>query len=250
MINGLVLGQSWVAKELGTILECPVVPLLRAPEHQLYSDEKTTPVVIHADGAPFEEVPLNAWRWVLRTLATRVIFAEAYWLQVSTVDVLAGAFYTRPYTVSDNIRPWGFRGKVMAALEWALPSLGYSTAIVRYGLLYSSQAKGGLYDWLLDTVKRGYAAVAPEIVSPTPIGDFAKALKWVMATRREGVFHAANQGKATYKDMAELLADKMRWPKPSIEFVPSDAKPPSLALISTVRLRPWQHAMTESLRET
>ena len=248
MMNALVLGQSWVAEELGAILECPVASLLRAPEHQLYSDDETTPVIIHADSVSPEEVPLNSWRWVFRTLATRVLFAEAYWLQVSTVDVLAGAFYTRPYTVSDNVRPWGFGGKVMATLEWALPSLGYPTAIVRHSSLYNGQAKAGLYNWLLDTIKRGHATVAPEIVSPTSIGDFAKALEWVISTRREGTFHAANRGKATYKDMTELLADKMQWPRPAIEFAPSDLGPPSLALISTVRLRPWQYAMVEPLK--
>ena len=234
MIGCLVIGESWVAHAIAKYMGHIAVPPERAKAHLIFEDPL---VVIHADTCPTLDSSLGAWEWVLYTLAMRRLFNKGHWIQHSPIEVLAGAARQRPYGAAAEVRPLGFVGQIGAALEWGLRSLDLDFAIVRSGLLYDD-APGHLLRWAVDLVRTGFGQAPEEIVSPTPIDLFAKAIENLAHSRNEGIYHAACQGQASYQDIIRATATHMEMPTPIVDY--GSDLPANLSLTSTTKLGRWQ----------
>jgi len=236
MIGCLVIGESWAAKAIAKYMGHIAVPPERAKAHLIFEDPL---VVIHADTCPTLDSSLGAWEWVLYTLAMRRLFNKSHWIQHSPIEVLSGAARQRPYGAAAEVRPLGFVGQIGAALEWGLRSLDLDFAIVRSGLLYDD-APGHLLRWAVDLVRTGFGQAPSEIVSPTPVDLFAKAIENLAHSRNEGIYHAACQGQASYRDIIRTTATHMEMSTPIVDYYSGPIAPVNLSLTSTTKLGRWQ----------
>lgn len=240
VIDCLVLGQTWVARAVAKRLDTRAFPLSRAEGHL-----RQCSLVVHADTCPNLDNPLGAWRWVLQTLALRVLFGSHHWIQCSSPYVVAGANHQRPYSASAERRPLQFQGEVATALEWGLLSLGLQTTIVRPSLLYAADLPNGLLRWAIGAVETGVCQVPSMISSPTPVMSFANAVASLARTRDVGIYHAACQGQASHGDIVTETAACLDLPAPTM--VGSRGPPANLSLTSTARLGHWKTVLWESL---
>jgi len=230
MFDGLVVGSSWVAQEIGRLLEAAVVLPERLRHHPM-----PVGVVINAVDRPVGKTPYQRWQWMTTTLAERIL-SQSYWIQVSTAAVLAGSKYQRPFRAAHPIFPLGLDGQIRAALEWALLSLGYPTAIARRSVLYSAAVEDTLPHWALDVARQEQAVVPRSTITPTAIEDFVKGLQWLMKEQRRGTFHVANRGSVTHKEIVRWTAERAGLPEPTILTEGGEF---NMALVSNVRLRNW-----------
>ena len=244
MINCVVVGDSWVAQAVATHMGLTAISMKRVLAYPAFD---MIPVIVHADTCPNLDMPLRAWEWALRTLAMRGAYAKCHWIQRSLVEVLAGASRQRPYGAAAEVRPLGLAGQVGASLEWGLQGLGHSLAIVRSGLLYDAEP-GRLLRWAHDLVRNGLGRAPSEIISPTPVDLFAGAIEKLARSRKEGIYHAACQGQASYAHVIRATATHMQMTTPIVDFV-HPHKPTNLSLASTTRLGFWQDVYLDRLRD-
>lgn len=248
-MHGFTIGSSWVAQAVGSLLGIPVVPLSRAAIQELYTAGPVKATIIHADSQPPETTAYNRWRWMFQALSARIVWREAYWIQLSTLRVLTGSHYQRPYKASDPVQPLDITGQIMASLEWGVLSLGYPAAVVRTGLLYD-RGYGPVLPWLLGLANSDApSTVAAEIVSPTSIADLCQAIQWLIKNNRVGVFHAANSGQTSYQHLAHWLAKELGRPKPKLREVTAGVGLANLSVTSNIRLRSWKDAMRDTLAD-
>lgn len=239
MKRGLVIGESTTAREIAHCIGLPRVSLGRADQEIL----KRNRFVIHADMPP-DVYPMGKWAWLFRTLATRVLYADSFWLQISSVMVVAGNGYVRPYRAADPINPIGIDGQVLAALEWALPGLGYPVATVRKSVLIDDQ----FIKWGMEMLRSERPMVAPTRMSPTCISDFATRVLRVADLEQEGLVHMASRGVGTYKDVLLTIAEIQGIDHPEITVAPMIVSTlTNVALAPTFKTRPWRSSIIDFL---
>jgi dTDP-4-dehydrorhamnose reductase len=205
-------------------------------------------VVIHAaaftdvDGA--ERNPEQA-RAVNETgskhVAAAAQAAGAYLIGVGTDFVFAGDGGA-PFSEDAPTQPLSVYGETKLAGEHAILATSPSFAVARTAWLYGGSGKH--FPRTVLTVLRdrgGIDVVDDEFGSPTFAGDLAEALVQLAARRAAGVFHLANEGRASRFELARTvarcagLAPEMVRPVSTAEFLAKYPLPARRPADSTLR---------------
>jgi dTDP-4-dehydrorhamnose reductase len=135
------------------------------------------------------------------------------------------------------------------------------SAVVRTAWLYGNGGRNFVDTILLALDERGNLEVVNDQVgSPTYVADLSGALAALLQGRAEGLYHVANQGEASWFDLAREAArltgrmpERIR-PATTAE-VPRPAKRPAHSVLDCRRvakehgiaLRPWREALADYL---
>ena len=142
-------------------------------------------------------------------------------------------------------------------LEAGGPCYVVRTAVIFGPKGYSDLSKKSFVEIMLQlaATRDSVEAVADEVNSVTYAPDLAGATRDLLAAAPPpGIYHATNQGAASWFDMAGEIfrvtgQNVILKPVPSTRF-PRKAKRPARAVLMNSKLpplRPWQHALTEFL---
>lgn len=183
----------------------------------------------------------------------------AYLLALSTDFVFAGDGGA-PYAESAPPHPLSVYGRTKLAGEQAVLAAAPAFAVARTAWLYGGPGKHFPRTVLSVLRDRGSMEVVDdEAGSPTWAADLAAGLVALVAARGAGVFHLANEGRATRRELARevaiiagFAADAVR-PITTREFLrryPLPARRPADSTLANtraaglgIRLRPWREAI-------
>ena len=141
-----------------------------------------------------------------RNVATAAHAAGAYLVGVGTDFVFAGDGGA-PYDEDAPTRPLSVYGETKLAGERAILETSPGFAVARTAWLYGGSGKH--FPRTVLTVLRdrgGIDVVDDEFGSPTFAGDLAEGLVQLAAQRAAGVFHLANEGRASRYELAREVA--------------------------------------------
>lgn len=201
----------------------------------------------------------------VRHLARRARERGALLVHVSTDYVFDGQG-SAPYPVDAPRRPLSAYGKSKLAGELALEETGGRTLLVRASWLYGWGGKNFVDTILKLAAERGCAeVVGDQLGSPTCTRDLARALIDLACGGREGVFHCANAGVASWLELAReaLRLARIDVPIRALTTAESIAKfalratRPAYSVLDLSRIeaalgrpmRPWREALAEYVAE-
>ena len=141
-----------------------------------------------------------------RNVAAAARSAGAYLIGVGTDFVFAGDGGA-PYGEDAATRPLSVYGETKLAGERAILETSPEFAVARTAWLYGGSGKH--FPRTVLTVLRdrgGMDVVEDEFGSPTFAGDLAEGLVQLAAQRAAGVFHLANEGRASRFELAREVA--------------------------------------------
>ena len=183
-------------------------------------------------------------------------------VQISSNEVFAGeaGHFYREY---EEPGPVTVYARSKAAGERAARQVLDRLYVVRVAWLYGPGGNNFPSKIVAAADKHGtLRVVADEFGNPTYTPDVAVALEQLIASGRYGIYHLVNEGWASrYEWAAELLRLSGRGhipltPIPASEW-PRPAMPPAHAVLVNqaaaalnIRLRPWQEALAEYIRNT
>jgi len=185
--------------------------------------------------------------------------AGAYLVAVGTDFVFAGDGGA-PYAEDAPPAPLSVYGRTKLAGDRAVLAADPGFAVARTAWLYGGPGKH--FPRTVLTVLRDRGAIEvvdDEAGSPTWAGDLAEALVGLVAARGAGIFHLANEGRATRWELAREvaavagLAPELVRPVSTPEFLakyPLPARRPGDSTLANrraaalgIRLRPWREAV-------
>ncbi len=183
-------------------------------------------------------------------------------VQISSNEVFAGEA-GRFYREYEELGPVTVYARSKAAGERAARQVLDRLYIVRVAWLYGPGGNNFPSKIVAAADKHGsLRVVADEFGNPTNAPDVAAALEQLIASGRYGVYHLVNEGCASrYEWAVELMRLSGRGhipltPIPASEW-PRPAMPPAHAVLVNqaaaalgIRLRPWQEALAEYIRNT
>ncbi len=185
----------------------------------------------------------------------------AKFLHISTDYVFDGSKEV-PYTENDETNPTSVYGKSKRAGEIAVLESIEHYSIVRTQWLFGPQGKNFVSTILKIAKDRDKITVVnDQWGSPTYSKDLAKALRLLIDSNAQGVYHVCNRGKATWYDLARKAVELVGLqteviPVPTSEY-PRPAKRPLNSVLSTRRftettgkLMPaWQISLDKYIKE-
>jgi len=187
---------------------------------------------------------------------------DAEMLYVSTNEVFDGRT-AEPYHEWSATNPVNAYGRSKLAGEWYTQHLLRRFYIVRTAWLYAAGGRNFPHRIIQLADERGSLnVVTDEIGSPTYVVDMARALVALIETHAYGIYHLVNAGIASrYEFAQEILRLSGRAHVPLTPITSADfqraSTPPLYAPLANaaaaalgIRLRPWQDALAEFLRET
>lgn len=185
-------------------------------------------------------------------------------VHLSTDYVFDGA-KASPYVEDDPVAPINVYGESKAAGERAVLESGARAIVLRTSAVYAAEGANFVNTMLrLGAERDALTVVADQLTRPTWADDLAGAcLKLAQALRDAGaptgLFHATNDGEASWAEFAEAIFDEARrrgWPHARVTRIPSAdyptaARRPANARLDTeklaraydIRLRPWRAAL-------
>lgn len=186
---------------------------------------------------------------------------DAELIYISTNEVFPGTA-SAPYTEWDAPQPINPYGRSKLAGEWYVQHLTRRFMIVRTAWLYGPGGRNFPHRIRQLADERGaLQVVEDEVGSPTFTRDLAEALVRLMDTHAYGIYHLVNEGIASrYEFACEILRQSGRGhipvtPIKAETFVRASTPPRYAPLANTaaaalgIRLRPWQEALSDFLRE-
>lgn len=161
-------------------------------------------------------------------------------LHVSTDYVFPGDA-ARPYREDDPVAPLNAYGESKLAGERALEASGAEAVVVRTQWLFGAHGKSFPRTmWERALARQATRVVADQRGRPTYTVDLAAAMWGLIERDARGVFHAANDGEATWHELAarvfaaagarELLAEC------TTADYPTPARRPSYSVLATGKL--------------
>ncbi len=197
-----------------------------------------------------------------QNLALAAADVGAEMLQVSTNEVFDGRA-TAPYHEWHTTNPINAYGLSKLAGEWYTQRLLTRFYIVRASWFYAAGGRNFPHRIIQLADERGrLRVVTDEVGSPTYVDDLAAAIAQLITTHAYGIYHLVNEGQASrYEFACEILRISGRAAVPvepitSDQFERASTPPPYAPLANNaaaalgIRLRPWQDALAEFLRET
>ncbi len=186
---------------------------------------------------------------------------DAELIYISTNEVFPGTA-SAPYTEWDAPQPINPYGRSKLAGEWYVQHLTRRFMIVRTAWLYGPGGRNFPHRIQQLADERGaLQVVEDEVGSPTFTRDLAEALVRLMDTHAYGIYHLVNEGIVSrYEFACEILRQSGRGhipvtPIKAETFVRASTPPRYAPLANTaaaalgIRLRPWQEALSDFLRE-
>ena len=184
----------------------------------------------------------------------------ASFLYVSTDYVFDGCS-DKPYLPEAERNPLGVYGKSKAAGEIATIETGGEWIIARSSWLFGGGGKNFVDTMISAAGSRSELRVVDDQVGrPTFTGDLAKILLTLTRLRSRGIFHAANEGTATW---FELAAEALRLRGISSRVIPilskdwpTPAPRPAYSVLDLEKtssqldfpIRSWREALEQYLR--
>jgi dTDP-4-dehydrorhamnose reductase len=194
-----------------------------------------------------------------RNIALGARQAGARLVYISTNEVFAGDA-DRPYDEFAPVDPRNAYGRSKAAGEEFVRHLVPEHYIVRTAWLFGPGGNNFVTKILARAQNGPLAVVVDEIGSPTYAPDLAAAVLKLVETGAFGTYHLVNEGIASRYDWAVAIvgcaglqvaverSTLANWPRPSRVPPYSPLRNFAAAQLG-VRLRPWQAALAEYLRE-
>jgi dTDP-4-dehydrorhamnose reductase len=183
-------------------------------------------------------------------------------LYVSSNEVFDGRA-AEPYHEWAATNPINAYGRSKLAGEWYTQHLLTRFYIVRTVWLYAAGGRNFPHRIIELADERGSLnVVTDEVGSPTYVVDMAHALVALIETHAYGIYHLVNDGIASrYEFAKEILRFSGREHVPVTPITSAEyqraSTPPLYAPLANnaaaalgIRLRPWQEALAEFLRET
>ena len=184
--------------------------------------------------------------------------AEAKIVHISTDFVFEGA-KTEPYLEDDPAEPLSVYGKTKLAGEAAVQEAAPDHLILRTAWLFGPHGPNFVKTIIRAGQERDELNVVDDqIGSPTCALDLAAALAPILAKDLRGTFHLANQGRASWYDLAkkalELSRTKVRLNRIKSDALDRPAPRPAFSVLSLAKLaaqgivtRPWEQALADCL---
>lgn len=195
------------------------------------------------------------------TLAKSCAGNGARLLQVST-DYVFGGTGIEPHATDDSPQPSTAYGRSKLAGEWAVMSTpGARGVVLRTAWLYGAGGTNFVTTIAGRLRQRGWVDVVnDQFGQPTWSSDLAhQVVGCLSAAIAPGIYHATNSGSASWFDLAQAVAVKLKLPSAAVRPVPSSkfqraAPRPSNSVLSHacwdetgVRpMRPWRDAFEEA----
>ena len=189
----------------------------------------------------------------------------AIMIYISTAGVFFGD-QEELYTEFDEPRPSYLYGRSKLAGEQAVTALLSRYYIVRAGWMLGGGRKDkkfvGKIARLIAEGKNPLRIINDKWGTPTYAKDLLRGIRILIGTGYYGVFHMANQGKASRYDMALVVRDALN--RPDVEIVPISSdqfplpapRPRSEAMrnfklecLGLHTMRSWQEALREYVQE-
>nr|MBN1228345.1 dTDP-4-dehydrorhamnose reductase [Anaerolineae bacterium] len=207
---------------------------------------------------PAEAVRVNGFGTYNVAVAGAV--AGALMVAISTNEVFDG-LVNRPYLEYDRRNPANPYGYSKWVAEQVVERFAGHYMIVRTSWLYAPGGANFIHK-ILTRARSGepLRVVTNEVGSPTYVNDLARAVIELIRTNRQGVYHLVNEGGCSRYDFARAILELADLDIP-IEPITSDAferasSPPPYAPLDNVfaaalgvKMRPWQEALAEYIRE-
>ncbi len=196
-----------------------------------------------------------------RNVALACQMAGASLAYISTNEVFNG-FKTEPYLEYDFPDPINAYGRSKLAGEWFTQTLLQRFYIIRTAWLYSHSGSNFLHKILRLADERGALwVVTDEVSSPTYAPDLAQAIAQLIRTECYGIYHLVNEGACSRFALArralELTGRQHVTIQPISRFqYRRPSTPPAYTALRNfagaelgIRLRPWEEALAEFLRQ-
>lgn len=157
------------------------------------------------------------------------------------------------FSENDAPNPQNIYGQTKYLAEILAQSVNEKSLVIRTGWLFGFLSKRNFFNNLLDAARenREITATCDQIGSPTYIKDFISVLKELITKNEKGIFHVANDGKASAVDMAQEMILKLNSKSPISRVSIADSqikRSKSEALVSNkIKLRSWKEALKECL---
>lgn len=229
-------------------------------------DRADPEVVVNAAGYTTvdraEDEPAKAWAVNAHAveLLAAVCAARGLYLVHFSTDYVFPGDSTRPYRETDPTAPSGVYAKSKLAGEQALLSSGAESLVIRTQWLFGEHGRSFPAAMLERAAARAPTRVVDDQIGrPTYTEDLAR-WTWMLAERRErSVIHAANDGQASWYDVAKVIfdavgADDCLSPCSTREY-PTRAKRPAYSALDISRLESligpvpeWGDALSRFLR--
>lgn len=136
--------------------------------------------------------------------------SNKFLIHFSTSYVFDGKKKDAPYSEEDEINPIGWYSKTKTFADQFLMESNCSCAILRIEMPYRSHylSKRDLARFFLEQLKEGkeIIAVRDQKITPGFIDDVSDALRKIVDTRTEGVFHVGPTNPTSPYDFAKLIA--------------------------------------------
>lgn len=218
--------------------------------------------VDQAEAEPDQALAVNALapRWLARAARD----AGALLVHFSTDYVFDGRA-SRPYREDDAPGPLGAYGVSKLTGELLVATSGVEHLVIRTSGLIGrggSEQKGGSFvDRILARARNGepLRVVDDQTFAPTLAVDLAAATLALVGARARGLFHVANAGSCSWRDLAAAALAVAGVDAPVEAIVSSDldlaARRPAYSVLDTGRyhalglppLRPWREALGDGL---
>lgn len=186
--------------------------------------------------------------------------AGAAMVYVSTNEVFGGD-KGAPYTEDDAAGPVNAYGRSKLAGEAAVRETLASCYIVRTSWVYGAGRVSFPEKVLLNAAgQRSIKGVTDETASPTSASDLAEAITLLIQTGEYGTYHLAGEGECCRKEWAEEVlrlagANVTVEAATQADFGAAVRKPVRSTLANVraaalgIRLRPWQEALADHMRQ-
>lgn len=146
-------------------------------------------------------------------------------LVVFSSDLVFDGAKGAPYVESDRPSPLNAYGRSKAEMERRVADSGARALIVRTSAFFSPHDVYNFAHDVVETLARGerFRAADDLAVSPTYVPDLTHAVLDLLIDGETGLWHLANQGRATWADFARHVAARAGFDPLDVEGVPHAA---------------------------
>lgn len=141
-------------------------------------------------------------------------------LYISTDAIFDGRQCDRPYKESDTPNPLSVYGKSKLAGEQAVIAASKRNIIIRTIMLYSASYhnKKDFARLAYESLKNheNFTAIADQIINPTFVDDFARAVFTILAKSASGIYHVAATDYTTNFGFVKKIAKTFKYKKTQI----------------------------------
>jgi dTDP-4-dehydrorhamnose reductase len=168
-------------------------------------------------------------------------------------DLVFDGSLGRPYRESDPVNPRGVYGESKAEAERLVLDAHPGALVVRTSAFFGPWDRHNFVWAALQALAAGERVEAgPDRVSPTYVPDLVHATLDLLIDGATGLWHLANPGETSWRDLAAAAAVRAGLPEDAVELLAEEAPALSTALTSErgVLLPPLESALNRFSRET